>query len=52
MTWASRLPKVYGISDVPEMRVSGHDLVPAGPGSGEDDRIGDSFKVAVLQVAG
>jgi hypothetical protein len=34
------------------MRVSGHDLVPAGPGGSEDDRIGDSLNFAVLQVSG
>ena len=32
------------------MRVSGHDLVPTGPGGGEDDRIDDSFDLTVFQV--
>lgn len=52
MTRASCLPKVYGILHILEMRVSIDDSVPAGPCGGEDDGIGDSFNVAVLQVAG
>ena len=40
----------HRIPDVPEVRVSGHDLVPTGPGGSDDDRIDDSFDLTVFQA--
>jgi hypothetical protein len=46
---ASPLPYIHRPLNIPEVRVPGYDLVAPCPGSGKDDRIGDSLNLPIFQ---